>query len=158
LHLEFTLIFTTNFVGSLDIRVSREVFPIGVRSPEIRVFRFYSDFLSAGFVLSVPSRIFNVHISAAAGQKNGQSDQKKKHNSSPQSAQRSPRKKILNILCELCVLAVKYCSQFHMGAIGKDTHAMKSNIKTIDNQTAQKRLNIISITFAFNTLAGSIAI
>ncbi|MEX1348797.1 MAG: MFS transporter, partial [Desulfobacterales bacterium] len=33
---------------------------------------------------------------------------------------------------------------------------MKSNIKSIDNQTAQKRLNIISITFAFNTLAGSI--
>ena len=31
----FTLIFTTNFVGSLDIRASREVFPIGVRSPEI---------------------------------------------------------------------------------------------------------------------------
>jgi hypothetical protein len=24
---------------------------------------------------------------------------------------RSPGKKILNILCELCVLAVKYCSQ-----------------------------------------------
>jgi hypothetical protein len=35
LHLEFTHIFTTNFVGSLDIRASREVFPIGVRSPEI---------------------------------------------------------------------------------------------------------------------------
>jgi hypothetical protein len=35
LHLEFTLIFTTNFIGSLDIRASREVFPIGVRSPEI---------------------------------------------------------------------------------------------------------------------------
>ena len=33
---------------------------------------------------------------------------------------------------------------------------MKSNIKSIDNQTARKRLNIISITFAFNTLAGSI--
>jgi hypothetical protein len=32
----FTLIFTTNFVGSLDIRASREVFPIEVRSPEIR--------------------------------------------------------------------------------------------------------------------------
>jgi acetyltransferase-like isoleucine patch superfamily enzyme len=31
----FTHIFTTNFVGSLDIRASREVFPIGVRSPEI---------------------------------------------------------------------------------------------------------------------------
>jgi hypothetical protein len=27
--------FTTNFVGSLDIRASREVFPIEVRSPEI---------------------------------------------------------------------------------------------------------------------------
>jgi hypothetical protein len=35
LHLEFTHIFTTNFVGSLDIRAFREVFPIGVRSPEI---------------------------------------------------------------------------------------------------------------------------
>jgi hypothetical protein len=35
LHLEFTHIFTTNFVGSLDIRASREVFPIEVRSPEI---------------------------------------------------------------------------------------------------------------------------
>jgi hypothetical protein len=35
LHPEFTLIFTTNFVGSLEIRVSREVFPIEVRSPEI---------------------------------------------------------------------------------------------------------------------------
>jgi hypothetical protein len=35
LHPEFTLIFTTNFVGSLDIRASREVFPIEVRSPEI---------------------------------------------------------------------------------------------------------------------------
>jgi len=32
---KFTLIFTTNFVGSLDIRASREVFPIEVRSPEI---------------------------------------------------------------------------------------------------------------------------
>jgi hypothetical protein len=31
---EFTLIFTTNFVGFLDIRASREVFPIEVRSPE----------------------------------------------------------------------------------------------------------------------------
>jgi len=37
LHLEFTLIFTTNFVGSLDIRASREVFPIEVRSPEITI-------------------------------------------------------------------------------------------------------------------------
>jgi hypothetical protein len=35
LNLEFTLIFTTNFVGSLDIRASREVFPIEVRNPEI---------------------------------------------------------------------------------------------------------------------------
>jgi hypothetical protein len=35
LHLEFTLIYTTNFVGSSDIRASREVFPIEVRSPEI---------------------------------------------------------------------------------------------------------------------------
>jgi hypothetical protein len=35
LHLEFTHIFATNFVGSLDIRASREVFPIGVRRPEI---------------------------------------------------------------------------------------------------------------------------
>jgi len=32
---KFTLIFTTNFVGSLDIRASREVFAIEVRSPEI---------------------------------------------------------------------------------------------------------------------------
>ncbi len=32
---KFTLLFTTNFVGSLDIRASREVFPIEVRSPEI---------------------------------------------------------------------------------------------------------------------------
>ena len=31
---KFTLIFTTNFVGSIDIGASREVFPIGVRSPE----------------------------------------------------------------------------------------------------------------------------
>jgi hypothetical protein len=31
-----TDVFTTNFVGSLDSRVSREVFPIGVRSPEIK--------------------------------------------------------------------------------------------------------------------------
>jgi hypothetical protein len=37
LHLEFTHIFTTNFVGSLDIRASREVFPIEVRSPEIMI-------------------------------------------------------------------------------------------------------------------------
>ena len=36
MHLEFTLIFTTNFVGSLDIRASREVFPIEVRSPEFK--------------------------------------------------------------------------------------------------------------------------
>jgi hypothetical protein len=42
LHLEFTLIFTTNFVGSLDIRVSREVFPIGVKSPEIKHLTFES--------------------------------------------------------------------------------------------------------------------
>jgi hypothetical protein len=34
---KFTHFLTTNFVGSLDIRVSREVFPIGVRSPEIRI-------------------------------------------------------------------------------------------------------------------------
>ena len=33
---------------------------------------------------------------------------------------------------------------------------MKSNIIAIDDETAQKRLNILSITFAFNTLAGSI--
>jgi len=33
---------------------------------------------------------------------------------------------------------------------------MKSNIKTIDNAAARKRLNLISITFGFNTLAGSI--
>lgn len=33
---------------------------------------------------------------------------------------------------------------------------MKSNIIAIDTETAQKRLNILSITFAFNTLAGSI--
>ena len=33
---------------------------------------------------------------------------------------------------------------------------MKSNIKTIDNEAARKRLNLISITFGFNTLAGSI--
>ena len=33
---------------------------------------------------------------------------------------------------------------------------MQSNIPAIDNQTARKRLNILSITFAFNTLAGSI--
>jgi hypothetical protein len=32
---KFTLIFTTNFLGSIDIRASREVFPIEVRSPEI---------------------------------------------------------------------------------------------------------------------------
>ena len=31
----FTHIFNTNFVGSSDIGASREVFPIGVRSPEI---------------------------------------------------------------------------------------------------------------------------
>jgi len=35
LHLEFTLIFATNFVGSLDIRASQGVFPIEVRGPEI---------------------------------------------------------------------------------------------------------------------------
>ena len=35
MHLEFTLIFATNVVGSLDIRASREVFPIEVRSPEM---------------------------------------------------------------------------------------------------------------------------
>ncbi len=32
---KFTLIFTTDFVGSLDIRASREIFSIEVRSPEI---------------------------------------------------------------------------------------------------------------------------
>jgi hypothetical protein len=35
LHLEFALIFATNFVGSLNIRASREVFLIEVRRPEI---------------------------------------------------------------------------------------------------------------------------
>ena len=35
LHLEFTLNFSTIFVGSFDIRASREVFPTEVRSPEI---------------------------------------------------------------------------------------------------------------------------
>jgi hypothetical protein len=39
LHLEFTLIFTTNFADSLDIRAYREVFPIGVMSPEIGVMK-----------------------------------------------------------------------------------------------------------------------
>jgi len=34
LRLEFTLNFSTNFVDPLDIRDSREVFPIQVRSPE----------------------------------------------------------------------------------------------------------------------------
>ena len=34
MHLEFTYIFATNIVGSIDIRAFREVFPIGVRSPE----------------------------------------------------------------------------------------------------------------------------
>jgi hypothetical protein len=38
---EFTLIFTTNFVGSLDIRASREMFPIEVRSPEIALERLH---------------------------------------------------------------------------------------------------------------------
>ena len=33
-----TTIFTTNFVGSLDNRASREVFPIEDRSPEIADF------------------------------------------------------------------------------------------------------------------------
>ena len=37
MHLEITLIFTTNFVCSLDIRASRESFPIAVRSPEITI-------------------------------------------------------------------------------------------------------------------------
>jgi hypothetical protein len=32
---KFTLVFATNFVGSIDIRASREVFPIEVRRPEI---------------------------------------------------------------------------------------------------------------------------
>jgi hypothetical protein len=36
MYRKFTLIFTTNFVGSLDIRAFREVFPIEVRSPEIK--------------------------------------------------------------------------------------------------------------------------
>ena len=40
---KFTHIFTTNFVGSLDIRASREVFPIGVRSPEIITDRFFLE-------------------------------------------------------------------------------------------------------------------
>ncbi|MGD9325615.1 MAG: DUF255 domain-containing protein [Desulfobacterales bacterium] len=39
---KFTHIFTTNFVGSLDIRASREVFPIGVMSPEIGVSQLIS--------------------------------------------------------------------------------------------------------------------
>jgi hypothetical protein len=30
------LVFIANFVGFLDIRASRELFPIGVRSPEIK--------------------------------------------------------------------------------------------------------------------------
>jgi len=37
LHPEFTLIFTTNFVYSLDIRASRESCPIEVRSPVITI-------------------------------------------------------------------------------------------------------------------------
>jgi hypothetical protein len=35
LHLEFTIYFSTIFVGSFDIGVSREFFPNEVRSPEI---------------------------------------------------------------------------------------------------------------------------
>jgi hypothetical protein len=49
LLLEFTLIFTTNFVGSLDIRASREVFPIEVRSPEIGL----NHYLIYGFPLGL---------------------------------------------------------------------------------------------------------
>jgi hypothetical protein len=41
---KFTYIFTTNFVGSLDIRASREVFPIEIRSPEIRNKSQFSKF------------------------------------------------------------------------------------------------------------------
>jgi hypothetical protein len=35
LHLEFTLNFSTIFVGSFNIRASREALPTEVRSPEI---------------------------------------------------------------------------------------------------------------------------
>jgi hypothetical protein len=51
---KFTLIFTTNFVGSLDIRAFRKVFPIGVRSPEIS-YRA-SDTKITGLLQSVTSR------------------------------------------------------------------------------------------------------
>jgi hypothetical protein len=50
-NLEFTHIFTTNFVGSLDIRASREVFPIGVRSPEIN----HNTCLNRSFLLNKDS-------------------------------------------------------------------------------------------------------
>jgi hypothetical protein len=49
----FTLIFTTNFVGSLDIRASREVFPSGVRSPEIRHKRIRRQSQSVGLKLRI---------------------------------------------------------------------------------------------------------
>ena len=46
LHLEFKLTFSTIFVGSFDIRASREFFPNEVRSPEIRerLMRYYMMF------------------------------------------------------------------------------------------------------------------
>jgi len=37
LHLEFTIIFATNFIDSLYIRASREIFPIEVKSLEITI-------------------------------------------------------------------------------------------------------------------------
>jgi hypothetical protein len=43
LHLEFTHIFTTNFVDPLYIRASRRVFPFEVRSPEIGIVECWID-------------------------------------------------------------------------------------------------------------------
>jgi len=39
------LIFTTNFIGSLDIRASREIFPTEARSPEITLPPFCRGFI-----------------------------------------------------------------------------------------------------------------
>ena len=61
LHLEFTPIFTTNFVDSLNIRASQEVFPIEDRSPEITEVQLltsimYLDNVAAGREEFCPKR------------------------------------------------------------------------------------------------------
>jgi hypothetical protein len=61
LHLEFTPNFSTIFVGSFNIRASREALPTEVRSPEIDDVADEKAMIKRGFIIW-NHRIFLDHI------------------------------------------------------------------------------------------------